>query len=102
MNPNGVYSLYVTDYTRNPLTFRVEASWCPPQLADKILKVELWNAAAEKGPEMNAGEFYNINNIRVKFSAGGSLEGTFSEVWKLRKLDDDMIEGEPDLEALLK
>lgn len=80
----------------------VEADWCPLQLADRVLKIELFNAAAEKGPQMNAGEFYNIKNARMKVSAGGYLEATFSELRKLRKLDEDALEGEAEFEALLQ
>lgn len=92
----------MTDYTQNPGFNTVEADWCPPQLATRVLKIELWNEAAQMGPQMKAGEFYTMKNVRVKTSSGGQMEGSFSEVHKLRKMDEDMLEGEPHFEALLR
>lgn len=101
-NTNGVYSLYVTDYTQNPDMVPVERDWCPPLLADRVLKLELFHEAAPKGPELKAGEFYSIGNCRMKRSAGGYLEATFSQVNRMRKLDEDALEDEPRLVELLR
>ncbi|KAI0086229.1 hypothetical protein BDY19DRAFT_962069 [Irpex rosettiformis] len=102
LNPNGVYSLYVTDYTHNDSVAPVHASWCIPALADLVFKIELWNEASIKGPEMKEGEYYEIKNVRIKESTGGFWEGSFSEVKKLRKLDDEDLEEVPHLIELLK
>lgn len=101
-NDNGVYSLYVTDYTRNELIPPVNASWCAPALSDLVFKIEMWMEAAIKGPEMKPAEYYEIKNVRIKESAGGYWEGSFSEVKKLRKLDEEELEEEPTLIELLK
>ncbi|KAH9952071.1 hypothetical protein B0H21DRAFT_12289 [Amylocystis lapponica] len=105
MNPannNQVYSLYVTDYTRNPSISAVQRDWCPPSLAEQVLKMEMWGDAAELGPKMKPGEYYFMGNSRMKIGEGGDLEGTISEVQKIRKMDEDMLEGEPHFEALLR
>ncbi|TFY57085.1 hypothetical protein EVJ58_g7241 [Rhodofomes roseus] len=101
-NNNGIYSLYVTDYTQNPAMVPLERDWCPPMLSDKVLKMELFLEAAIKGPELKAGEYYFLGNCRMKTSTGGQLEATFSQVNKMRKLDDDALEDEPRLAALLQ
>ncbi|KAH9843158.1 uncharacterized protein C8Q71DRAFT_237564 [Rhodofomes roseus] len=101
-NNNGIYSLYVTDYTQNPAMVPLERDWCPPMLSDKVLKMELFLEAAIKGPELKAGGYYFIGNCRMKTSTGGQLEATFSQVNKMRKLDDDALEDEPRLAALLQ
>ena len=101
-NTNGIYSLYVTDYTHNPDMVPIDRDWCPPSLSDKVLKLELFQEAALKGPEMKAGEYYFIGNCRMKRSTGGYLEATFSQVNKMRKLDEDALEDEPRLVDLLK
>ena len=104
MNPanNGqVYSLYVTDYTHNPLMHTIEREWCPPSLADQVLRVEMWGEANEMGSKMQPGEYYFLGNSRMKRSGTGELEATISEVRKIRKLDEDFLEGLPHFEALL-
>lgn len=101
-NDNGVYSLYVTDYTRNEFIPPVSASWCAPALSGLVLKIEMWKEAAIKGPEMKPGDYYEIKNVRIKESSGGYWEGSFSEVRKLRKLDEEELEEEPNLVELLK
>ncbi|GBE81897.1 hypothetical protein SCP_0402710 [Sparassis crispa] len=101
-NDNGVYSLYITDYTRNPALTAVQRDWCPPQLADRVLKMEMWNSAAAKAPDIKVGEYWFFGNNRMKVSSGGYLEATISEANKMRKLDEDVLEGAPHLEALLQ
>ncbi|KZT71254.1 hypothetical protein DAEQUDRAFT_121630 [Daedalea quercina L-15889] len=101
-NSNGIYSLYITDYTQNPDMVPVERDWCPPMLHDKVLKLELFLDAAKKGPELKAGHYYFIGNCRMKRSTGGYLEATFSQVNKIRKLDDDALEDDTRLAALLQ
>lgn len=66
------------------------------------MRVELWDAAAERGPELRPGEYYEMTNARMKVSSGAFWEVKFTEGRKLRKLDEDELEGEPHLAALLE
>ncbi|KAG6884136.1 hypothetical protein C0993_001045 [Termitomyces sp. T159_Od127] len=75
LNDNGVYSLYVTDYTANTGVPPTEASWCPPDLADYVLKIEAWDDAVEIAQSMSAGEFYSIKNARMVISNANYVEG---------------------------
>jgi hypothetical protein len=102
MNDNGVYSLYVTDYTHNESINPVSASWCTPALADLVFKIELWNEASLKGSELKPGDYYEVKNVRMKESTGGYWEGSFSEVKRLRLLDDEVLDEEPHLVDLLR
>jgi hypothetical protein len=101
-NASGPYSIYVTDYTKNDSLAPTTASWCSPTLAGYILRMELWDEAAERGPEMKLGEYYEIKNVRMRVSASGYWEAKFTEGRKMRKLDEDELEGEPRLVALLE
>lgn len=78
------------------------AAWCPPALNGYVLRLELWDAAAQRGPDMKAGEYYEINNARMMVSRGGYWEAKFVEGHKMRKLDQDELEGEPRFVELLE
>jgi hypothetical protein len=97
-----VYSLYVTDYTSNSEVSPVQASWCPSGIANRVLKVEMWPPANEYAKTMQPGEIYLFRNIRMKVSAGGYVEGSFTEANKLQKLDASEADNDPHLQALLK
>ncbi|KAG6844918.1 hypothetical protein H0H87_002402 [Tephrocybe sp. NHM501043] len=86
-NDNGVYSLYVTDYTINSGVAPVQAEWCPPGLGDYVLKIEVWDNAVAKAQTMYTGEYYSIGNARMRVSRGGYVEGKVVED-KIRRLDD--------------
>ncbi|KAG6854698.1 hypothetical protein C0991_002409 [Blastosporella zonata] len=86
LNDNGVYSLYVTDYTINAAVPPVQASWCSPKLADYVLKIEAWDDAVEVAQGMFTGEYFSIKNARMMISHGGYLEGKVVEK-KIQKLD---------------
>lgn len=101
-NNNHVYSVYVTDYTRNEFLMPMSAAWCPPTLAPYVMRLEMWGAAAEAAREMQPHEFYAIDNVKMRVSAGGYWEGKFVESRKMRKLDVDELEGEPHLTELLE
>ncbi|KAL1944803.1 hypothetical protein VTO73DRAFT_3233 [Trametes versicolor] len=101
-NDNGVYSVFVTDYTRNPAVSPTQGEWCPPRLAPYVLRVELWDSSAEVGPTMQAGEYYSIRNLRSRIGGGGYLESKMQEGEKIVKLDEDQLENYPRLAALLK
>ncbi|KAF7980156.1 hypothetical protein HWV62_39613 [Athelia sp. TMB] len=102
LNDNGVYSVYVTDYTRNPATAPVQAEWCPPELGDCILKVEMWDAASALAQTMETGEYWFLRNCRIKASTGGYLEGTMQLAEKVAKLDESDAEFNTHLAALLQ
>lgn len=101
-NDNGVYSVFVTDYTRNPAVSPTQGEWCPPRLAPYVLRIELWDSSAEVGPTMQAGEYYSIRNLRSRIGGGGYLESKMQEGEKIVKLDEDQLENHPRLAALLK
>lgn len=102
-NENGVYTLFVTDYTRNNSIVPVEKDMWPKQLCDKVLKFELFAPAAEKGPAIAERKgYYFFGNCRMKVSTGGYWEATWSQINKMRRLDEDELEAEPHLAELLK
>ncbi|KAG5645070.1 hypothetical protein DXG03_007160 [Asterophora parasitica] len=85
VNDTNVYSLYVTDYTVNEAITPTEADWCPRGLADRVLKIEMWDAAREYADMMFVGEYYSIKNARMRLSRGGYVEGKLAQN-KTRKL----------------
>jgi hypothetical protein len=97
-----VYSLYVTDYTINPKIIPVQGSWCPPELAERILKVEMWDTASQLGQTMEPGEYWFLRNTRMKISGSGYLEGTIQLADKVRRLDESDPTRDSHLEALLE
>ena len=102
-NDNGVYSLYVTDYTANENLSAIDANWCRPSLAHMVLRMEMWNEAAPYAEtDMKKGDYFSLPNARVKLDGAGFMEGTISEVRKFRKLDVDELEDSPHLAALLE
>lgn len=101
-NNGGVYSIYVTDYTKNSSLTPVHASWCQPALAPYVMRIEMWNSAMQVGKDMRPQEFFALDNVRMRVSSGGHWEGKFVEGRKARKLDEDELEGEPHLAALLE
>ncbi len=66
------------------------------------MPVELWEGATAVGPKMQPGEFYSIRNIKLRLSGGGYMEGKMVEGEKITKLDEDELENQPHLVALLK
>lgn len=101
MNDNGVYSLYVTDYTTNPSTTPCSQQWCPQKLSDFILKVEVWDSAVEAAQNMVKGEFYSIKNMRALISHGGYMEGKLVEP-KIERLEEAAASHNRPLEALIQ
>lgn len=102
LNDNNVYNLYVTDYTVNPKITPVQGSWCPPELSDRILKVEMWDSASQLGQTMEQGEYWFLRNTRMKISHSGYIEGTMQLAEKVQKLDENDSAGNPHLQALLE
>jgi hypothetical protein len=49
----------------------------------------MWYQAGEKAKEMQPGEYYFMGNNRMKVSRGGYVEGTVSEIDKIRKIGEE-------------
>ncbi|KAI0333614.1 hypothetical protein GY45DRAFT_1297126 [Cubamyces sp. BRFM 1775] len=101
-NENGVYTVFVTDYTRNSNVCPTQGEWCPARVAPYVLRIEMWDSSAEVAPKMQSGEYYSIRNLRTKISGGGFLEGKMQEGDKITKLDEDNLENFPRLAEMLK
>lgn len=101
---SDIYSIYVTDYTSKPGTFAEYSSeWCPISLADRVLRIEMWrDKAVTLAQQMNPGEYWSLDNVRMKISNGGYIEGSFSEAAKARKLSTADLDTNPHLQALLQ
>ncbi|KAK2466765.1 hypothetical protein APHAL10511_001023 [Amanita phalloides] len=91
MNNNEVFSLYVTDYTRHDLMTPLQADWCPLELNDRVLKIEMWDGAAKHGPQMEPGAYYAMANARMRLSRGGYLEAkmVLPRIVRLKEEDVD-------------
>ncbi|KAI9511113.1 hypothetical protein F5148DRAFT_1173785 [Russula earlei] len=101
---SDIYSVYVTDYTSKSGTFVDHSSeWCPASLADRVLRIEMWrDKAVALAQQMNPGEYWSFDNVRMKVSNGGYIEGSFSEADKARKLSVSEVDTNPHLQALLQ
>ncbi|KAJ7096456.1 hypothetical protein C8R43DRAFT_1081769 [Mycena crocata] len=97
---DNTFSLFVTDYTAVPSGRGYPANWCPPTLADHMLRIELWDAALEIGSTMLPGEFYWLKNVRMMLDRDGYPEAKLVET-KIQKLDPDAYVT-PELTALLE
>jgi hypothetical protein len=101
MNNNEVFSLYVTDYTKHDLMTPVQADWCPPELNDCALKIEMWDAASKIGPTMEPGTYYAMSNVRMRISRGGYLEAKVV-LPKITRLSEEDAGRIPHLKELLE
>lgn len=77
--------MYVTDYTINE-ALPANTKW-GNNLIDKVLKIEMWDAAANFGPTMKQGGFYAFNNCRMMVK-NGYLEAKMAEA-KIHKLEEE-------------
>jgi hypothetical protein len=98
---NTVYTLFVTDYTRNEQIPVFQASWCSSFLSEYLLKLEMWDAAAEAAQNMRPGQYYLIKNARMRISTGGFLEGKVAQA-KITKLKEVDAETNIHLKSLLE
>lgn len=62
-NDNGVYSLYVTDFTKNQALGHND-KW-PKGRNGMVLKIEMWDSAATRGPSLNNKGYYRLENCRM-------------------------------------
>lgn len=58
-----MYSLYVTDFTRNQALGHNE-KW-PKRRNGTVLKIEMWDSAAARGPSLNNKGYYRLENCRM-------------------------------------
>jgi hypothetical protein len=79
------------------------SEWCPTSLADRVLRIEMWrDKAVALAQQMKAGEYWSLDNVRMKVSNGGYIEGSFSEAAKARKLSVADADACHHLQALLQ
>ena len=99
-NDNGVYSLYVTDFTKNK-ALPVADKW-PPRRKDMVLKIEMWDAAASKGPDLKNRGYYLLENCRMLYHEG-YMQAKMVEP-KIRELskEDEKDMADPRFTELLK
>jgi len=75
--PNGVSSIYITDYTRHPDLPVVPASnaWSHG-LEKRIVKVILWDQQLEMAKAVEPGCYYTIRKLRmVQSTTGNQFQG---------------------------
>jgi hypothetical protein len=65
-----------------------------------VLKIEMWDEAAQIGPELQAGRYVEMKNARLVLSSGGYFEGKIVQK-KITVLDPQDIDS-PRLKALLR
>lgn len=58
-----MFSLYVTDFTKNP-ALAVNDKW-PKRREGMVLKIEMWDAAASRGPDLKNRGYYLLENCRM-------------------------------------
>lgn len=79
------------------------SEWCPASLADRVLRIEMWrDKAVALALQMKPGEYWSLDNVRMKVSNGGYIEGSFSEAAKSRKLSIADVDTNHHLQALLQ
>lgn len=96
-----VYTLFVTDYTRNEQIPVIQGSWCSSFLSEYVLKLEMWDAAAEAAQNMRPGQYYFVKNARMKINNEGFLEGKVAQA-KITKLEEVDAETNIHLKSLLE
>lgn len=80
----------------------MQASWCPPELADRVFKIEMWDDASRLAQTMEKGDYWFLRNVRMRISFGGYLEGNMQQVEKVRKLEENEESSNIHLMALLE
>jgi hypothetical protein len=72
-------------------------------LADRVLRIEMWrDKAVALALLMTPGEYWSLDNVRMKVNTSGYIEGSFSEADKARKLSTADVDTSPHLQALLQ
>ena len=79
------------------------SEWCPASLADRVLRIEMWRGeAVALAGQMKPGEYWSLDNVRMKVSNSGYIEGTFSEAAKARKLSIPDVDTNNYFQSLLQ
>ncbi|KAG1728642.1 uncharacterized protein EDB91DRAFT_852261 [Suillus paluster] len=86
-NNSGPNTVYVTDYTVNPHSSPTQASWCSPELAPYVFRIEMWDDAGQFAKTLQSGEFWSLPNTRVMVNST-YLVGKLVEIHKSQKLDE--------------
>lgn len=100
-NHGGATTVYVTDYTTNALVRTVQATWCAPELSDRVLQCSMWDDARSIAQMMNPGEYWYLHNVRAKWNPSNYMEATMQLAEKVAQLDETKLEVQPHLRALL-
>lgn len=100
-NDGGPTIVYVTDYTINTGLQPVQDAWCPHGLSNSVLHCDMWDSAKSIARAMKPGEYWYLHNVRAKWSHRHSIEATMQLAEKITRLDEAMMEAQPNLKALL-
>lgn len=94
----------MTDYTSKSGTSMEHSSdWCPATLVDRVLRIEMWrDKAVAVAQQMAPGEYWYLDNVRMKVSSSGHIEGSLSEATKARRLSIADVDANQHLRALLQ
>ena len=84
----GPTTVYVTDYTANPLAYPLTPNWCQPGLFGHILQCEMWDGAKVAAKGMTPGEYWYLDNIWAKWNPAYYTEGTMHLQQKTTHLDE--------------
>ena len=99
-NDNCVYSLYVTDFTKNRALGHND-KW-PKGRNGTVLRVEMWDSAATRGPSLKNKGYYRLENCRM-LNHDGYLQAKMVEP-KIRELskNDESDLADPRFAQLLE
>lgn len=99
-NDNGVHTLYVTDFTKNQGLAKND-KW-PSGRDGTVLKIEMWDAAALRGPGLRNKGYYRLENCRM-LNHENYLQAKLVEP-KIRELskEDEKDMADPRFTELLK
>jgi hypothetical protein len=91
--------IFVTDYSPHPHV----GDFFSAELADRVIKIEMNDTAADLQEEMKVGDYWFLKNTRIKIGfESGLMEGRLRESDGVRKLDPNDLLNEPHFEALLR
>ena len=95
-----MYSLYVTDFTKNKALANND-KW-PKGRDGTVLKIEMWDAAASRGPSFRNKGYYRLENCRM-LNQEDYLQAKLVEP-KIRELskEDENDMADPRFAELLK
>ncbi|KAJ7074100.1 hypothetical protein C8F01DRAFT_1099228 [Mycena amicta] len=96
-------SLYITDYSVVSGARNFSASrWCPPRVGDRVLQVELRGNAHRMGESLATDSIYLIQQVSLKYSKFGNIEGLKNVAGGITKVEQDHPLYREGVAALLK